>query len=239
MTPLDCVLTTKATVKSLGGAFMLDGATYKRGAELGFPGLSFYVAGRCGVLGRVDATVVGSAMFWFEPGLVGSSWAQGLDVMEPARAAEHFAACGYEWARTRFDHDGTSERIAELAARINDAADPAGLSLFAGWQATERPSDPSARALHEMHVLRELRGSAHGIAIVCAGLSPIEAVLAGGGEANARLFGWQPPFEKPSEGLRRSWEAAEMVTDSIVARAYAALSPSELEQFAEITATLA
>jgi hypothetical protein len=43
-------------------------------------------------------------------------------------------------------------------------------------------------------VLRELRGSVHVLAVVAAGLGPLAAVLATGGEENARRFGWPEPF---------------------------------------------
>ncbi|MCC7078610.1 MAG: hypothetical protein IT198_15935, partial [Acidimicrobiia bacterium] len=229
MTPEECVLATKAAVKHVGGAFMLDAHTYQRGAELGFPGLSFYIAGRCGVLGRTPANVVRAAMFWFEPDAVETFWTQGLEVMEPGRAAEHFASCGHDWARSHLSQDPDLEVAADLVARVNAAADPAGLSLFAAWQVTPRPGDAQARLLHEIHVLRELRGAAHGIAVACAGVRPLDAVLVSGGEPNAQLFGWKPPFDEPSAYARQVWETAERVTDEVVAVAYSALDAGELD----------
>jgi len=43
---------TAPTVSTLSSGFMLDGATYKRGAQLGFSGIDFYFAGRAHHLGR-------------------------------------------------------------------------------------------------------------------------------------------------------------------------------------------
>ena len=68
---------TAGPVSAVGSHFMLDGNTYKRGAELGFQGLDFYAAGRGGVLGDVDADVVAAAFAFFEPGHVRTQWEQG------------------------------------------------------------------------------------------------------------------------------------------------------------------
>ena len=58
---------TAGAVSSVGSHFMLDGTTYAHGAGLGFAGLDFYVGGRGGVLGDVDADVVAAAFAFFEP----------------------------------------------------------------------------------------------------------------------------------------------------------------------------
>ena len=64
-------------MSAVGSHFMLDGNTYKRGAELGFQGLDFYATGRGGVLGDVDADVVAAAFAFFEPGQVRTQWDAG------------------------------------------------------------------------------------------------------------------------------------------------------------------
>ena len=46
---------------------MTDPATYAYGAELGFEGMDFYVAGRGGALGDVPADVVAAAFVFFAP----------------------------------------------------------------------------------------------------------------------------------------------------------------------------
>ena len=68
MDALAAATSTAAAVSTVGSHFMLDGKTYERGAELGFQGLDFYVTGRGGVLGDVDADVVSAAFTFFEPG---------------------------------------------------------------------------------------------------------------------------------------------------------------------------
>src|SRR5690606_12848752 len=68
---------TATAVSTVGSHFMLDAATYGRGAELGFQGIDFYVTGRGGVLGDVDADVVSATFGFFEPGQVRTLWDQG------------------------------------------------------------------------------------------------------------------------------------------------------------------
>ncbi|MGH9273555.1 MAG: helix-turn-helix domain-containing protein, partial [Acidimicrobiales bacterium] len=93
MDALAAATATAAAVSTVGSHFMLDGNTYKRGAELGFAGLDFYVTGRGGVLGDVDADVVTAAFTFFEPGHVRTQWDSGRAVMSPAEAAAAFAQC--------------------------------------------------------------------------------------------------------------------------------------------------
>ena len=61
-------------VSYLPAGFMLDGATYKQGGELGFDGVDFYFAGRGGALGDVDGMVVAAAFVFFNPDAVVTSW---------------------------------------------------------------------------------------------------------------------------------------------------------------------
>ena len=58
---------TAPAVSNIAAGFMLDGATYAKGGELGFEGLNFYFAGRCGALGDVSADVVTSSLVFWSP----------------------------------------------------------------------------------------------------------------------------------------------------------------------------
>ena len=58
----------KPAVSTLPSGFMLDGATYAKGAELGFEGMDFYVGGRGGVLGDVSADVVTATFVRYRSG---------------------------------------------------------------------------------------------------------------------------------------------------------------------------
>ncbi len=226
---------TAAAVSTIGSHFMLDGATYARGAELGFQGLDFYVAGRGGVLGDVDADVVSAAFTFFEPGGIRTLWDQGRAVMPPADAAREFAACCEAWAEANVPDDLDAERLATLAAVVVEAARPACAPVFAGWRALPVPASPKAASVRHLNALRELRNGLHGAAVVSAGLTPLEALSIKTPHMVA-LFGWSAPAE--ADGLRPVWEEAEARTTQSIAHAYEGLGDRDLDELTELANAL-
>src|SRR5271163_242237 len=79
-------------IGSLPAGFMLDGATYKHGATLGFEGVDFYTCGRGGALGDVEGAVVAAAFVFFNPVSVIEGWERSREVMARHQAAVEFAA---------------------------------------------------------------------------------------------------------------------------------------------------
>ena len=81
-------------------------------------------------------------------------------------------------------------------------------AVFAGWRAQPQPDDVNARVALTMHVLRELRGGAHIIAVNACGITPLDAVLASpappprSGPVWAEHLGWSGPFADRSVGPR-------------------------------------
>jgi hypothetical protein len=78
-----------------------------------------------------------------------------------------------------------------------------------------------------LHLLAEYRAGALLVAIRAAGLTPVQALIAGPeGEAAAVAYGWQPPYPAPGPLLRRrAW--ADSVTDHLCGQALTALSEKE------------
>jgi hypothetical protein len=222
-------------VAYLPAGFMLDGATYKRGGELGFDGVDFYTAGRGGALGDVDGPVVAAAFVFFNPDAVTRGWERTRPVMSRHDATEAFAGCLEAWARSHLPDDVDYERLAELLGRINDHASPSAAPLFAAWKAVAEPKDRKARALQRLNVLRELRNALHGAAVLTAGLEPREALLIKT-PFMAGVFGWEEPFPEV-ESRRPQWEAAEAATNRMVARAYSVLDPGELSELVDLSTT--
>lgn len=235
MDALDAAARTATAVSTIGSHFMLDGATYKRGAELGFQGLDFYVTGRGGVLGDVDADVVAAAFAFFEPGAVRTLWEQGRSVMPPTQAAAEFAACCAAWAETKVPDDLDAARLADLAGQVVAEARPACAPLFAGWRAMAVPASPRAAAVHHLNTLRELRNGLHAAAVVSADLAPLEALSLRTPQM-VPLFGWAEPA--PTEGLQPRWDAAEEQTNRSMAHAYAGLSDAERDELTELANTV-
>lgn len=235
MDALAAATTTATAVSTIGGHFMLDGATYKRAAELGFSGLDFYVTGRGGALGDVDADVVSAAFTFFEPGGIRTLWEQGCAVMPASSAATEFAGCCAAWAEEHVPDDLDAARLAELAGRVAAGARPACAATFAGWRAMDVPASPKAAAVHQMNVLRELRNGLHGAAVVSAGLTPLQA-LSVKAPHMVPLFGWAEAAH--TDGLLPLWERAEERTNHSIAHAYDALDDTERAELAELAEAL-
>ncbi len=224
---------TTDAVAYLPAGFMMAGATYKRGGELGFDGVDFYSAGRGGALGDVDGDVVAATFVFFNPDTVIGAWERSRPLMARRQAAEAFAGCLDTWAQNHLPDEVDYARLAELLGRVNDAASPSAAPLFAAWKALPEPSDPKSLALQRLNVLRELRGAVHGASVLAAGLEPLEAVLIKT-PFMTELFGWVEPF--PEVGSRHDeWEQAELSTNRIVARAYAVLDDSELSELVDLS----
>lgn len=220
-------------VGDLGGRWMLHPEVLGPCREAGYPnGYAYYMVGRGGVLGDVDADVVSAAFGFFAPSLVRTMWDKGV-VVEGARAAaaRYGAACAAFGRSRLIGFDGVG-RLAELSGRLAAGVDAAGLSLFAGWRAEPLPDDVEGRAYFLLHVLRELRGSVHLLAVVASGLSPLDAVLATGGTAAAERFGWQGPFADVPATAKLD---AERLTDEMTARlCRAVLDETELAELAQL-----
>jgi hypothetical protein len=222
-------------VAYLPAGFMLDGATYARGGELGFDGVDFYMAGRGGALGDVDGLVVSAAFVFFNPDAVIRAWERTRPLMSRPDATRAFAGCLDGWARSHLPDDVDYGRLAELLGRVNDHASASAAPLFAAWKAVPEPTDPKALALQRLNVLRELRNALHGAAILAAGLEPREALLIKT-PFMAGVFGWEEPFPEV-ESRRPRWEEAEAATNRMVARAYSVLDAAELSELVDLSTT--
>jgi hypothetical protein len=232
LTAAETVRAADAIVHDIGSKWMLDPAVSERGKELGFGNpFAFYFAGRGGVLGDVDGSVVWAALGFFEPGVVRAMWDEGVAVAGAREAARRYAKAFTAWGE---EHVPDDPRLCELAERVADAADGAGLPLFCGWRAEPLPESGPGRLVQVFQVLRELRGGLHLVATTAVGLSPLEAVLTHEGEGKAQFCGWQGGFPDCAH-LKPQRAEAEEITDRLAAKVYErALSPSERAEFAAL-----
>lgn len=215
----------KPAVATLPSNFMLDGATYAKGAELGFEGMDFYVGGRGGVLGDVNADVVTATFVYFEPNGIRDGWDRSGTVMSREQATAEFASCCHEWARTHLADGPDYARAAALLDRVVTGASPAGAPLFAAWRAQDEPTDDKALVLHRLNGLRELRGGLHAGAILAAGFHPLEAVMLST-PYMAGIFGWPEPHPDSSV-MQIAWDTAEESTNVAFGRALEVLDEGE------------
>lgn len=234
MTPEQCADAVAGPINKYGTAWMISPTTFAPGIEAGFSGLDFYFCGRGGALGDVPADVVVAAMGLLGPEATRTNWDQGRAVMPPRQAADLFAGACADHGRTTLPDDVDLAELVRLATIVIDAAECAGLPLFAAWRSMPVPSDTKAAASHQLNVLREHRGSAHIAALISAGLTPLEAVVAHGGSANASFLGHPEPHPEVTDDLRARRDEAEVMTTRIVAPAFGALSEDERVAFVEL-----
>lgn len=224
----------------LGSKYMLDPATAEIGKAAGYSdGFAFYMAGRGGVLGDVDADVVYAAFMFFDKPLVRKMWERGVAVEGARNAGRRYAGAADAWGKAHLDGFSGADAFNALAEKVVQSVDASGLSLFAGLRAEALSDDPFARTYRLVTYLRELRGCLHINAVVSVGLSGREAVLASeNGAFFAKLHGYAEPYEDVSH-LREQREQAEEITNRLMAAVYdRALSDGERAKFATLTAQL-
>ena len=229
------VAASKEPIFDLGGRWMSSDEEEAATAEAGFEGWQLYFLGRHGVLGDVDADVIVSAAFFFEPEHLSREWDAGRAVMSPPDAVEIYVDLCHDWGRQHLKGFDGADRLSELAEKVIEGTDVAGLPLFAGWRALPIPLDPSSRCAHALQLLREHRGGCHGIAMVACGLSPLMTVLAN--EHNTHTleeFGWLPPYPEVTDADRRRRARVEKLTDELVALPYELLTPAEGDEFVQL-----
>jgi hypothetical protein len=219
-------------INKSGTGFMMSPDTGKRGEEIDLDFFSYYTLGRGGVLGNVAGDVVAAAFFFFEPTLVCGIWNAARDKADPMETSAHYFESCAEWARSRLAGVEGLDEFNKSAQRVCEAADVRGLSLFAGWRCMPLAGDSAGRTMQLIHVLREFRGGANGLATRALGLSAPEAVGVNS-PGMFQLFGWQGDMPDPA-GLRDRMAQAEDLTDEIVGQAFGVLSESDRETFAKV-----
>jgi hypothetical protein len=149
---------------------------------LGLVGRMGYFGSRSAPMGAVGAEVVIATFYNFRPELVRSSIPAAWERATPEQiiGARLTAADG---ALRRFlaDAIGTPE-VAEAAVLARRAAETAcahveGRPLFAGHASLPWPDEDHLVLWHAQTLLREYRGDGHIAALVCAGLSGLEAAI--------------------------------------------------------------
>ena len=227
MEPRDVISAIAAPTGDIGAAAYFHPDTLARGKELGLDGFRFYFLGRGGVLGDVEPEVVVSAFGYFEPGLVAKMWNSGKERVAPRAAAREYLACNAALGRSRFaDLDGLDAYNAAAAAVVA-ATDLAGLALFAGIAGEPVPDDAPAAAIHHAVLLRELRGSAHLLAIRASGL-PAAVAHAVKRPDDLAAFGYADPPEITGEH-RTALARAEELTDELLVPSFSVLDDGAAE----------
>jgi hypothetical protein len=223
MTPEELVSRACPKIGDLGWAYYFAPGTLAKGESLGLDAFHFYFLGRGGVLGDVEPEVVVSAFGYFNPAVVAQMWNEGKAIMAPREAARAYAACCADLGRARLGGLADLAGFCAAAETVAEAADPVGLSLFAGFRAEPLVDDLPGRALQLLALLREFRGSAHLLAVRASGLDAKTAHFLRRPN-DVGMFGWSeddPPLLGGDQvaALAR----ADALTDSLVRDAYGTL----------------
>ena len=225
--------------------WMIGAPVDRLAAQLGMSsGNDLWIVGRAGVLGDGDADVAASGLAFLAPDRVRAAWESLPDGLTHRQVADAFAALCCDWGTTelaRFD-PARMARLDELGRQIADAADASIGAVFAGWRAQPQPDDVGARVALTIHVLRELRGGAHIIAVNACGITPLDAVIASpappprSGPVWAEHLGWTGPFADPA-AAREERAEAEKLTSRILVPIYGSIGDDALDEFAELIET--
>ncbi|MGH9047328.1 MAG: SCO6745 family protein [Acidimicrobiales bacterium] len=228
MTDTDQLVTTASEkIGAMGSAFYFTEPAVGKGEELGLGTFRFYILGRGGVLGDVDASIVSSAFGYFAPHVIRTQWDKARSIVDPRTAGrEYFECCG-EFGRMKLSGLEGLDALCDALGAVNDAADPAGLALYAGISGEPLADDAPARAMQLVAVLREFRGSAHLAAVIGALLEPRIAHFMRRPDFFG-AFGYADD-DKPevTDEHRAKLAAADEVTDAMVARAYSVLDDAQ------------
>jgi len=226
MTTQDFIAAAHPKIGTLGAAFYFHPDTLAVGKELGLDGFRWYFLGRGGVLGDVEAQVVGSAFGYFSPAVADKIWTSARDKMAPRDAGRRYLECAQALGRSTFaDLEGMDAYCAAVE-KINAAADPAGLALYAALDAEPLADDVGARAMQLTALLREFRGCMHLTALVASGISMEMAHLVKRPD-DYGTFGWGDTPPPVTDADRALSQTAEDLTNRLVEPAFSVVDDDE------------
>lgn len=231
MSPEEVAEATAASVGSLGAVYYFHPDTIAHGKEqLGLDGMRFYLIGRAGVLGDVEAPVVTSAFGYFAPAVIEKLWNSSKEKVAPRDAARAALECNANIGRAALGDVAGLDAFCDAAEQVITDVSPAGLALYAGVAAEPLPDDLPGRAMQLIVCHRELRGSAHLAAVIASGVHPSVA-HAIRRPNDIATFGW-PEDIAVTDADRANLEAADATTDAMAASHYASLTDAQRAAFA-------
>ncbi len=217
-------------INDSGWAYYFTPTTMARGTELGLKGPQFYFIGRGGLLGNCDSTVVSAAFGYFNPDAIKRAWDSARTVVDPTTAGLAHLECSAVTGREKLSSLDDLDAFVAAAEKVNDAANPEALALYAAFKNAQLVGDLPGRAMQLVSILREFRGSAHLVAVRAMGLTGKQAHFIKRPN-DVAMFGWSPD-DAPAidDDARQRLAKAESLTDQIVAPAFSVLNEVERNQ---------
>lgn len=214
-------------INALGSAFYFIPETMEAGKGIGLGGMEFYVQGRAGQMGTCEPEAVAAAFGYFKPALIKSVLDAANAKVDPRVAGKaHLEACAALGRAKLADLPGLDAFVAVLE-KVNQAADPDGLALFAAIRTETPASDPAGRAMQLIAILREFRGSAHLVALRAVGLKSSIAHFVKRPDMWKQFGYTEEEAPEVTDEIRAKMDEAERITDAIVEPAFAVLDNDE------------
>ena len=214
-------------IGEMGSAFYFVPETLAAGKALGLGGMEFYVQGRAGQMGDTDPLAVAAAFGYFKPSLLKSVLDAANAKLDPrASGAAHMKACA-DFSRAKLSNVPNLEGLVAILDKVNNAADPDGLALYAAIRTETLAEDAAGRLLQLIAILREFRGSAHLIALRVAGVDSKVAHAAKRPDMWKQFGYTEDEMPEISDATHAAMAEAERYTDKLVEPAYAVLSETE------------
>ncbi len=244
--PIDTIARMKPAIQQWVRGWMNTPDTVAHGATLGLRGdQQFWIVGRAGVLGDADVEVAIGGLAFLAPAVVRPAWEQVPAGLDRRAIAAEYASRAVAWGERELPRFGDDrlDRLDQLARRVVDAADPSLGSVFAGWRAMPAPVSAAGRVALTMHVLRELRGAAHIVAVNASGITPLHAILSSlapaprTGAPWAAHLGWSGPFPDPAAFLTARARSEEL-TNEILVPSFSCLDQTELAELADLCTSI-
>jgi hypothetical protein len=111
--------------------------------------------------------------------------------------------------------------------KINNAADPDSLALYAAIRTETLAQDAPGRAMQLIAILREFRGSAHLVALRAQGVTSSTAHFIKRPDMWKQFGYTEEEAPKVTDEVLKKMDAAEKMTDAIVEPAFAVLTQDE------------
>jgi hypothetical protein len=157
-------------------------------------GSAAYFAGRGAAFGRVGAGVVTASFYNFNPELIARCLPAVWDTVSPQEVlAARLRAADTTLRRLLGDEAVESKEMAEAAAlalRATEACSRGGRPLYSAHADLPVPQAPHLALWHGATLLREHRGDGHVMALVGAGLDPVEALVSHTATGRGMAAGW-------------------------------------------------
>lgn len=215
------------TINVFGAAYYFIPETLQAGKDINLGGMEFYVQGRAGQMGNCDPDAVASAFGYFKPTLLRSVLEAARAKVEPRVAGTaHLEACA-ALGRTKLASLPNLDAFVAVLEKINNAADPDSLALYAAIRTETLASDAAGRAMQLIAILREFRGSAHLVALRAVGVKSSTAHFIKRPDMWKQFGYTEDEAPEVTDAVLKKMDEAEKLTDAIVEPAFAVLTQDE------------